>query len=264
MDGSIAFDRAAEYYDRTRGLSDAGVVRKTIDLLAGEFRDRGLVLEVGVGTGQLALPLHEAGIPVVGLDLASPMMDKLRGEGRGPLAVPARASGRDADAVPRRRVRSCLPAVGAAPDPRVAGCARRDRSGRRPGGVLLVRSDRRARRRRRRRSSGGSRSSPASRSSRRGSRGRATTSWTRRDRGRRGASDLPSFTEIERDGLDVFIDGIANNRYSWTWKIEDPALLGAHRDRRAPVGGGAVRSARPGPAGEYEMVWRAYDLPAGR
>ena len=55
MDGSVAFDRAAEYYDRTRGSSPEGL-RKTIDLLTGELRDRGTVLEVGVGTGQLGLP----------------------------------------------------------------------------------------------------------------------------------------------------------------------------------------------------------------
>ena len=80
---SVAFDRAADYYDRTRGNSPEGL-RKTIDLLTGEARDQGLVLEVGVGTGQLGLPLHEAGISMVGLDLARPMMDILveKAEGR--------------------------------------------------------------------------------------------------------------------------------------------------------------------------------------
>ena len=100
MDGSVAFDRAAEYYDSTRGLSDAGVVRQT-ELLAGELGGRGRVVEIGVGTGQVALPLHDAGIPVVGMDLSSPMLDEVAGEGGGPLALPARAGGRDAAAVPR-------------------------------------------------------------------------------------------------------------------------------------------------------------------
>ncbi len=88
MEGSVAFDRAAEYYDRTRGSSPEGL-RKTIDLLTGELRDRGTVLEVGVGTGQLGLPLHDAGIAVIGLDLARPMMDKLveKAGGRSPFPL---------------------------------------------------------------------------------------------------------------------------------------------------------------------------------
>ena len=35
------------------------------------------MLEVGVGTGLLALRLHEAGIAVSGLDLSAPMLAKL-------------------------------------------------------------------------------------------------------------------------------------------------------------------------------------------
>src|SRR6266540_2436516 len=85
---SVAFDRAAEYYDLTRGLSPEGA-RKTVELLAGQLDGRGDVLEVGVGTGQIALPLHEAGIPVIGLDLARPMMNKLieKAGGRSPLPL---------------------------------------------------------------------------------------------------------------------------------------------------------------------------------
>ena len=73
---SIAFDRAAEYYDRTRGLSEEGI-RQTTEALASAFETTGPVLEVGVGTGQVALPLHVAGLSLVGVDLARPMMAKL-------------------------------------------------------------------------------------------------------------------------------------------------------------------------------------------
>jgi ubiquinone/menaquinone biosynthesis C-methylase UbiE len=73
---SVSFDRAAEYYDRTR-LTDEASIGATLDLLEGEFRDRGRVLEIGVGTGALALPLAARGIPVTGIDLALPMMRKL-------------------------------------------------------------------------------------------------------------------------------------------------------------------------------------------
>jgi SAM-dependent methyltransferase len=73
---SVAFDRAAEYYDATRGLPEEGVKAQTA-LLLNELAPANPVLEVGVGTGQVALPLHEAGVHVMGLDLARPMMDKL-------------------------------------------------------------------------------------------------------------------------------------------------------------------------------------------
>ncbi|HEX9717352.1 MAG TPA: hypothetical protein VGA93_05350 [Actinomycetota bacterium] len=43
-------------------------------LLAGELPGRGRVLEVGVGTGQIAPPLAEAGVPMAGLDLSMPMV----------------------------------------------------------------------------------------------------------------------------------------------------------------------------------------------
>ena len=37
-----------------------------VDILTDELRGRGRVLEIGVGTGQVALPLHAAGTPLVG------------------------------------------------------------------------------------------------------------------------------------------------------------------------------------------------------
>ena len=76
MSDSIRFDTAADHYDKTRAVSDETMDR-TISLLSSELRDHGRVLEVGVGTGLLALRLHEAGIPVSGLDLSAPMLAKL-------------------------------------------------------------------------------------------------------------------------------------------------------------------------------------------
>lgn len=74
--GSIAFDQAAEYYDRTRGLP-AEVQARITDVLTAELSGRGTCLEPGVGTGRIALPLHERGIPLVGADLSVPMMARL-------------------------------------------------------------------------------------------------------------------------------------------------------------------------------------------
>ncbi|MGH2640451.1 MAG: class I SAM-dependent methyltransferase [Actinomycetota bacterium] len=88
MSGSMRFDRAVEYYDRTRGLSDAAS-REMTTLLGNELRDRGRTLEIGVGTGLVALPLAAAGVPLVGLDLSAPMLAKLveKGGGRPPFPL---------------------------------------------------------------------------------------------------------------------------------------------------------------------------------
>ncbi|HSH32448.1 MAG TPA: class I SAM-dependent methyltransferase, partial [Actinomycetota bacterium] len=87
MSDSIAFYRAAEYYDDTRGLSEEGV-RHTTEALAEVFRGGGPILEVGVGTGQVALPLHDAGVPVMGVDLSRPMLSKLLAKAGGALPFP--------------------------------------------------------------------------------------------------------------------------------------------------------------------------------
>jgi len=259
MEDSVAFDRAAEYYDRTRGLTAEGM-RKTIDLLSGELVDRGRVLEVGVGTGQLALPLHEAGIPVVGLDLARPMMDKLveKAGGRSPLPLIQA----DATRMPIRDhafggvyLRWVLHLI---PDWRgaIAELVRVVR----PGGVLLT-------------SIGGH----GGRNSEIQNRFAELTGVSIEPPGLRLAGydqlddaaatlglirrDLPPLGDVERDGLDVFMDGIANNMYSWTWKVEDPDLLArtaAEVRRWAEDKYGPLDQI---PLEEYELVWHAYDVP---
>jgi SAM-dependent methyltransferase len=82
------FDQAASYYDRTRTLS--GPMRKrTTELLGAELRDRGPCLEIGVGTGRIALPLHGAGIAMAGVDLSPLMLGKLveHAGGRAPFPL---------------------------------------------------------------------------------------------------------------------------------------------------------------------------------
>jgi ubiquinone/menaquinone biosynthesis C-methylase UbiE len=76
MAGSISFDRAAAFYDRTR-MTDASQLAADIDLLETTIGP-GAVLEVGVGTGALAVPLAERGRRVIGVDVAGSMLAQLR------------------------------------------------------------------------------------------------------------------------------------------------------------------------------------------
>ncbi len=88
MSGSVSFDRAAAYYDATREFDDE-TYDQIFGVLERELRDRGRILEIGVGTGQLAIPLHERGIDVVGIDLSASMMSKIaeKSGGRSPLPL---------------------------------------------------------------------------------------------------------------------------------------------------------------------------------
>jgi ubiquinone/menaquinone biosynthesis C-methylase UbiE len=85
--GSVGFDRAADYYDRTRGFSP-DAFESLMDVLARELEGRGRCLEIGVGTGLLALPLAERGVPLVGVDLARPMLDKVVEKAGGTAPFP--------------------------------------------------------------------------------------------------------------------------------------------------------------------------------
>lgn len=75
MSDSVAFDRAVDYYDRTRALPP-GVEAAMVEAVSAELAGRGRVLEIGAGTGRIALPLRAAGVDVVGLDLSLPMLER--------------------------------------------------------------------------------------------------------------------------------------------------------------------------------------------
>ncbi len=67
-------DRIADVYDdwqATRLDTEA-----TVAVLA-ELAGRGPVLELGIGTGRIALPLAERGIPIQGIDASAAMVEKL-------------------------------------------------------------------------------------------------------------------------------------------------------------------------------------------
>lgn len=76
---SISFDRAADYYDRTRGYPPGVESRIAAALLAAAgATPQTRLLELGVGTGRIALPIIRAGYAYTGVDLSTAMMDKLR------------------------------------------------------------------------------------------------------------------------------------------------------------------------------------------
>ncbi len=73
---SVNFDRAAAYYDATRALPAGGMARLTA-MLEAELAGRQPCLEIGVGTGRIALPLRERGIALAGADISAGMLRRL-------------------------------------------------------------------------------------------------------------------------------------------------------------------------------------------
>jgi SAM-dependent methyltransferase len=68
----------AEAYDRVAADDVApAVLGPMVDLLA-ELADGGPVVEFGVGTGRVALPLAARGLAVQGIELSPEMADQLR------------------------------------------------------------------------------------------------------------------------------------------------------------------------------------------
>jgi SAM-dependent methyltransferase len=73
-------DRFADVYDTWFRLPQDTV--EAVERLA-ELAGRGPVLELGIGTGRLALPLQERGIPIYGIDASQAMVEKLRAKPGG-------------------------------------------------------------------------------------------------------------------------------------------------------------------------------------
>lgn len=76
---SVSFDRAAGYYDATRAIPPEAleqVARTLVEIVRPDPETS--FLEVGIGTGRIALPLIERGYRYTGVDISEPMMDELR------------------------------------------------------------------------------------------------------------------------------------------------------------------------------------------
>ena len=85
---SVNFDRAAGFYDLTRPVDDTELTQ-TLDLLHRSLDPSGTTLEIGVGTGALALPLAERGWHITGVDISAAMLSKLveKVAGAPPIAL---------------------------------------------------------------------------------------------------------------------------------------------------------------------------------
>ena len=71
-------ERAAERYDESSAdMFEPAVVDPVVDFLA-DLAGQGAALELGIGTGRIALPLAQRGIRVHGIDLSGAMAAKLR------------------------------------------------------------------------------------------------------------------------------------------------------------------------------------------
>jgi SAM-dependent methyltransferase len=68
---------AARYDESAEVLFDAGAVDPVVDLLV-ELAGSGRALELGIGTGRIALPLAQRGVPVHGIELSKAMAARLR------------------------------------------------------------------------------------------------------------------------------------------------------------------------------------------
>jgi SAM-dependent methyltransferase len=70
-------DVAPQYDAHLGEMGDEDVVESTVDFLVDHARG-GAALELGIGTGRIALPLHRRGVPVHGIDLSAAMVAQLR------------------------------------------------------------------------------------------------------------------------------------------------------------------------------------------
>jgi hypothetical protein len=76
-------ERAASVYDeRTAAMFEPAVVQPVVELLAS-LAGQGRALEFAIGTGRIALPLAERGVPVVGIDNSEAMVARLRAKPGG-------------------------------------------------------------------------------------------------------------------------------------------------------------------------------------
>lgn len=70
-------ETAGAYDTPGTGMFSPNLLRPTVDLLA-ELAGDGRALEFAIGTGRVAVPLHERGIHVTGIEKSPAMLARLR------------------------------------------------------------------------------------------------------------------------------------------------------------------------------------------
>lgn len=79
MSQSVNFDRASDFYDKTRGFPpEVEPMVGQFIAQAGNLQPTDTLLEIGIGTGRVALPLAFHVGQIVGADISLQMMQQLR------------------------------------------------------------------------------------------------------------------------------------------------------------------------------------------
>jgi len=88
-DGYFGEEIAATYDDDSAEMFDSAVLEPAVDFLAESAGNgRALELGIGIGTGRVALPLAQRGVPVHGIELSKAMVARLRSKpGGGEIGV---------------------------------------------------------------------------------------------------------------------------------------------------------------------------------
>ena len=255
--GSVNFDRAAGFYDSSRTLSPEGEAWVT-KLLGAELAGRGRCLEIGVGTGRVALPLHRSGLPMVGIDISPKMVDRLVEKAGGRPPFPLALA--DATALPFGDA-----TFGAALAAHVLHLIPPWRQGVvelarvvRPGGVVLVDLTR-----------GGGQLPLDVRERFATAAGLeqvhvGLTDFAELDAffASLGAAsrELPNFDEPGQASLEALIASLERGDFSYTWRLDDATRHRAADEVRAWAKAtyGSLEKVR---ATSSTIAWRAYDLP---
>jgi ubiquinone/menaquinone biosynthesis C-methylase UbiE len=256
---SVVFDPSVADYDRTRALPED--VRETLaGVLAEELAGRDPVVEVGVGTGRMALPLVQRGVRLIGVDLSAAMLAQLRVNAGGTMPFPLVQA--DATRLPIRSA-----SVGGVLAVHVLHLIRPWRAAvaemariARPGGAVLI--------------------DPGSSGS---ADGQAfhdrfvellgdVVRPIGLDHGERGeldeamaelgiaGRDLPPVERIERETWGDYLSKIRDGRLSWTWRVAPEERARAVEQVRAwgEERFGDLDVSRPVP---LPIQFRAYDVP---
>jgi len=77
MTNSLSFDRAADFYDKTRDFPEP-VATQGIQAILEAAGAGARILDAGTGTGRVSVPLIKRGADLFGVDLSTRMMSRLR------------------------------------------------------------------------------------------------------------------------------------------------------------------------------------------